>query len=78
MFDPKNMSPEQIKKKLDELGIDMATLEKAATVISEIPELKAVFEKHAGKEGFKGNVEDIHKEVEDIFDHRDTPDNGKN
>ena len=80
MFDPKDIDPVAVKKKLKEMGIDMATLEKVAKVIEEeVPELKGVLEKQALKKSSEGNVDKAYNEIKDIFDHnKDAPDDDKN
>lgn len=78
MFDPKDIDPKVTKKQLDALGIDMATLERVAKTLMDIPELKGVFEKQALKKGSEGNVDKAYNEVKDIFDHNeDAPDGDK-
>ena len=78
MFDPKDINPKITKEQLQKLGIDMATLERAAKVLMEIPELKSVFEKQTLKESSERNINKVYKEVEDIFDHNeDAPDDNK-
>ena len=78
MIDPKdlNLDPIAIKRKMRELGIDMATLEKVAkTIEKEVPELQSVLRKQSREKGFEGGVESAYKEVQDIFDHDEvTPD----
>ena len=69
-IDPKDFDPIVIQRKLREMGIDMATLERVAkTIEKEIPELKAVLRKHAGKESFESGVEGAYEEIKNIFDH---------
>lgn len=80
MFDPKDIDQAAVKAKLKELGIDMTTLNKVASVIEkEVPELRNVLKKQSFKKGFKTSVDKAYEEVEDIFDHNeDTPDGDKN
>ena len=76
-FDPKLLDPEVLKAQMKKLGITHATLKQVAQAIQDIPELQAIFQKHAGKEGFESNVQDISKEVEEIFEHDGSTPDGK-
>jgi hypothetical protein len=65
----------KLRKQFKQLGIDKATVEKAAESLMEIPELRQVFENQTFKEGFEGRVDKLYEEAKDIFDnHKEHPD----
>lgn len=73
MFTPNEIR--KLRNQVKKLGIDQATLERAAQSLMEIPELRKVFENQPLKKGFEGNVDRLYEEVQDIFnDHKEHPD----
>lgn len=80
MVNPKDLDVKAVQKKLKELGIDMATLERVAHIIEDqVPELKTVLNKQAGKKGFESTIDGLYEDVKDVFDndHEATPDGEK-
>jgi len=73
MFNAKEI--QKIRRQMKALGINQATLEKAAQSMMEIPELRKVFENQTVDESREGRVDSLYEEVQDIFnDHKEHPD----
>jgi hypothetical protein len=73
MFKPEEI--QKIQRQMQALGIDKATLEKAAKSLMEIPELRKVVQNKGFEKGFEGHIDGLYEEVQNIFDdHKEHPD----